>query len=823
MASKSHLLGGKPLALASRSVALVGMLLASLTLLGQPVARFADAVRAITTGESVLFDRTQGWEPLPQLVEPTGEVLTLSADSIVQRSENVFFLRGNVRVTGRGYTITAEEASVNRMTEVVLASGDVLILADDQTITGQEIEVDFRNQTFRFTRALAVIGPSLLQGRLTDDLWIRGEFGFGSETRYEIFNGIVTTCEGCDPQYALAAEEIIVLVGRRITLRNVRVQVLGRTIARIPSLVIPLDVERGPDLPEFGQSPDEGFYVKSRFNVLVQRENFLDARLDGFSRLGGGFGLDFGYQEAAAAGLITAYGILGNTATRRFTVDHEQGIGSARVNLNSSFRGDDYLTAPGSDIFNTRGQIVLPWGTGQSRLGYFRNDVTRPTSSSSAETITLSDDRTFALGSGAIAQPLFSRQVPRGGVAGAFVRVFERLGIPLDTAAPASRSSRGRSPTLRISSNFSLNSSEFSAPGQVGIRNEIFESRLNLAADLRTFTADLLYQRTQAIRDESGFRSQQDRLPLLTLRSDTTRLFGPDAGRRFPLQAEFSYGQLLAPETQSTKGRTTVDLNLRRTEGTFRNQFSWGARFRQFLYSDDTAQYITNLDANYRLQGQGRTRVGLTYRYLRPEGFSPFISDRTGQFHQLTFDLGYEPHPDLFLTINSGYDFLQANRGEVPWQQLFFNAGWTPNRDFTVRANAAYDTRNQVWGNARLDFDSFIGATRVSGGVRFDGRRSTWSSANLYVEGFRSGRLTVSSLFDYNGFIGRIVTQQHSLIWDLGCTEAILEFSDFRQGFRSGQQIGFFIRIKALPFATPFGTGTRGQSLGFGGTGGFGG
>jgi LPS-assembly protein len=37
---------------------------------------------------------------------------------------------------------------------------------------------------------------------------------------------------------------------------------------------------------------------------------------------------------------------------------------------------------------------------------------------------------------------------------------------------------------------------------------------------------------------------------------------------------------------------------------------------------------------------------------------------------------------------------------------------------------------------------------------------------------------------------------------------------DNKVGFRSGRQIGFFIRLKAFPSFSPFGIGRRGQAIG---------
>jgi hypothetical protein len=44
-----------------------------------------------------------------------------------------------------------------------------------------------------------------------------------------------------------------------------------------------------------------------------------------------------------------------------------------------------------------------------------------------------------------------------------------------------------------------------------------------------------------------------------------------------------------------------------------------------------------------------------------------------------------------------------------------------------------------------------------------------------------------------------------------------LEVIDNQTGFRPGRQVFFFVRLKALPFTSPFGVGSFGQALGTGG------
>src|SRR5205814_681848 len=109
------------------------------------------------------------------------------------------------------------------------------------------------------------------------------------------------------------------------------------------------------------------------------------------------------------------------------------------------------------------------------------------------------------------------------------------------------------------------------------------------------------------------------------------------------------------------------------------------------------------------------------------------------------------------------------------------------------------------------------GATFVSIGAQYDGVRQVWGSTNILINGLTWGRLRASTILQYNGYLKKFQTQQYSFIYDLHCAEAILEVLDNQTGFRPGRQIQFYLRLKALPFFSPFGTGSFGQALGTGG------
>src|SRR4029079_829550 len=109
------------------------------------------------------------------------------------------------------------------------------------------------------------------------------------------------------------------------------------------------------------------------------------------------------------------------------------------------------------------------------------------------------------------------------------------------------------------------------------------------------------------------------------------------------------------------------------------------------------------------------------------------------------------------------------------------------------------------------------GATFVSIGANYDGLRKVWGSTNLLVDGLKWGRLKMSTLLQYNGYIKQFLTQQYSFAYDLHCAEAVLQVLDNNTGFNPGRQVLFFLRVKALPFESPFGVGSFAQARGTGG------
>lgn len=674
---------------------------------------------------------------------------------------------GSVHAQFKGYDIYADRLTGSRSTQTFRLEGNARLIGETETVTGAAILVDFKTRNFSFDDGRARLKPERLEKRTQGDVFVRAEHAAGTEFDFTTETGLITTCELERPHFGLTYDTTRVIPGRRAELRRVGLQVLGRTILRLPMLVIPLNRRAPKYLPEVGQSVDEGYYVKTRISTPLRGESYLDTRVDLMTKQGAGLGLDYNYATSATRGLLSIYGVTGGNKSRILNAQHEQRFGLSTLTLSSTYQRSDYLTAPGSTVWNTLGQYNMPWGGGVSRLTYTRYSNESSGFNSTNEVIGLGDDRSI---SGISSRLELSKSLAQTGVSGG-------------------------SPT----------------------RSERVDIRYGATANARSFSADLLYQRSVPVGKTENFYSSSDVTPMLTVRTTAQKLWGDKLDRFLPFNLETSIGELTNPSStdQNKVTRIFFDMGFHRNDRRGEKlSLDWGSRIRQGLYSDDTAQYVLDHDARLEYRFARDSSASVSYNYLRGFGYTPLAIDSTGRSDALSFDLNYAPSRAVKLSLQTGYDILQSSLSEVPWQFVWLRSQWKPGRWMDVNASASYDTFRSAWSNLRLDTDLQLGGTHVLLGARYDGLRSQWAGYNILVEGFKLGRVNTSVLLDYNGYSQRFDSQHYRFAYDLHCTEAVFEIIDNQVGFRSGRTFAFYFRIKAFPTESGFGSGTRGQTIG---------
>jgi len=674
---------------------------------------------------------------------------------------------GGIHVQYRGYDIYGDSLEGDTDTEVFVITGSVKLLGVDAVIVGARVQVNFKDKTFVAEQSESQLSPSVFEGRVLDNVYAKGMRVYGEEKRIFADRGGLTTCNLDHPHYEIAARSTEIRAGTRIILKDARLRLFDRTVLSVPFLSIPLDERDDRYLPQVGQSRDEGYYIKSKFGFPLKGDDLVDTYLDYFTKLGLGIGANLIYQEAFGRGNFKVYGLTGTSRTLTLNQSHQGRLGSANLNVFSTLQRATYFNAPENTMFDTRWNLSLPNRGGATRFGFGRTTNESPNFSYLNQSYSLSDSR----------------------------QIGKTTRISLDTTMSENRNTFGSTTTERK---------------QIDVR---FQGQTDLAKAI----ALLEYQRSIPVGATTNYFSSADRTPVFTLRSDAQRLFGRKTQEEIPFQTELSMGEFFDPSAKVRVTRGNFDLALAKaSDSNKRLSVDFNGRYRQGWYSDDTAQYTLTLNGGVRYGLGGNRGLNVRYSFLRPYGFSPLQIDRTGRTNYISTDLTVQPMRNFTLAAQTGYDFLLEQQDETAWQSVGFRAEWRPRSWFNLRGLSTYDPVSHTWNSLRFDMAWRAGAAFVAAGARYDGIRKQWGAVNLYVDGFKAGRLKSSFLLAYNGYLKKFDTRQFSFTYDLHCAEAILEILDTPTGFRPGTTVNFFLRLKAIPFDTAFGVGRRGAPFGTG-------
>lgn len=720
----------------------------------------------------------EGGGKLPEKNQELPDVLTfVNADDLVFQGD-AFTAKGNVEIHYKGYKLTGHQIEGNRVTRVFVLSGGGRLEGKDarEVVTGDRVEANFNDDTYTFQNGRGVILPARTSGLTTGPFYSTAGGGDFSEQHYRIVNGKLTSCDKDHPDYAFQLRDGEVVPGKKMVLRHVEVKVLGRRLFKLPYLYIPLLDDRPKYLPEFGQSPDEGYYVKNRYITPLHGNDFLENRLDLMSKKGIGLGEKWNYEGTKISGGLSVYGLSGTDKTLLATWQHKQRFGASDFTADTQYSRNNYLTSPGSTSISSRAQFTVPSGSG-SREGstgfsYYRTGSDTSSFSSVSQSWGLSDNRSF-----------------------------------------------GR--MTRTALNLTWSDSDSKSLGTTVSSSRRVDLRFQGDQDLRSLTASLLYQRSIPAGGTSSFSGSNDQTPMLTLATDAGRMFGPKAGRVWPFQLTGSVGELRDFSSDSPITRIATTTNLQRTEKiTKSTSLSWNGRYDQGLYSDDTAQYALQYGGTLNQTFAPGSTLTVNYNNLKQVGYTPLAIDRRGRNDQFAVSLNWNFKRGWGATAQTGYDVLSFQRGQSPWQLVSLGTTYRA-KDSRFSLLGSYDTYNTSWGTFRADGQWKMFGSDFAAALRYDGLRSTWAGGSLEFRALKLGKITLDTLVSYNGYTKRLDAQQYTLAYDLHCVDAVLAISDYQSGFRGGRQIAFFIRIKALPFGSDFGYGRQGQRIG--GAGGFGG
>jgi hypothetical protein len=415
---------------------------------------------------------------------------------------------------------------------------------------GAELLLNTRERRWTLLNGRAELTPAFTENRLLESLYLQGSRIEGNETRVYAEACTATTCGLEHPHFHWSAQTVEATPGERAVLREVRLTILGRTVLRLPYVVVPLREGDVSQLPDAGYTEEEGFYLRYAIAYLLAQGALGNARFDLMQRRGLGVNLQQGY----ARGDLNLY-LLRDLRQRSDSLtgrwQHGQNFGALQTRWNAEYRRNSYLLFGNNTAWNLRTDWTLPSPTGQTALSLAESRNRTGAFENINRTLTLQDTR--------------------------------RLG--------------------RLQSSLSGEYLEFEnlfSGSRTG--NRQWNLRANLRYGLeRDATLQLDFERFVPV-GESGIFGGLERLPELSVSTAGRALGLPDSQLRISV-GRFAEGfqtriarERYAFEWQGRMGGRPT----RETEP--HAALLWNYRFRQTFYSDDTAQYLLQsaLEGGYR-------------------------------------------------------------------------------------------------------------------------------------------------------------------------------------------------------------------------------
>ena len=727
----------------------------------------------------------------PQTFDEDHAVILDNADAAEQIEAGRWILMGDVRLRYQKYVVNADRADIDTDAQTALFSGHVRMTAPTGEVVdgGKDgtLKIDLDNDSYVLANAEAVIPQSRFGIGLIEPLYVYDGVVRGQPDFIDARGCSFTTCDFVDPHYHFKAEDMYIIPGRKLVAKRVSLYRRDHRIITWPYLVVPLDQRASTLNPQFGETPEEGYFAKFAVGYLLSKDLPGILHIDAYSKLGLGLGVDQSYGNPSnpkdASGTVSLYELPNaqeGTETITASINHRQQIGTVSAGLNAQFENDSFLLGNTSSQ-NLSTQLSLNRNVGNLTTAFSTNLSESNYSGDTSSTLTSSLDEIFA---------------------------------------PTTRE--------RFETKFDLSNYSTSFGGTSTSTSQL-NSDLEYDEQDPHFDWKLMANKYSTLGgSDASALGGVEKMPEFDLSTDPIRAALLKSLLPKVAKLNFSYGSYFEPASNMQGQRLNFELDT--GTNTFKIN-SWQAvdlegDYLQRFYSDNAAQYILTNHDTYRLRIGQKSTASLKYDYLRPYGFTPFEFDFSGVTNLLSANLAYQETSAFQMTLSTGYDINAARQtGSLfgppqPWQDIALQSQYTPTKYFLWHATSSYDLNH----GQLIDFTnnwSIRGRDEqaLDLGARYAPQQHRVSAITeefdipLITDKRESSGWRLQTIAGYDGLTDGFDYSGVAVTRSWHDWEATLIYQDNPIGFQTGSSFTFNIRLKAFPGYSPFGTGNFGQSL----------
>lgn len=702
---------------------------------------------------------------------------------------------GLIKLNFRELTIFARRARYSERERIFEAQeGLKAVWQDGVEFEGGKARYFVNERRWVIEGGKATFEPEYLGEGVAAPLYLTLQSISGTDERLTAEQGAFSSCDRPHPHYSLRAKSAEAIPGDRLILRGVGIYIGETKLLGIGRFTVSLKPRlrrnRLPVTPDVGNDRYSGFFIRTSLSLFDTRSQSADLVLDWSERRGIGYGVEHDYSTSRLRGSVNFFvqrsPFAGTEQT--FSWRHEQRLLPTLLftafwdeRRNTPFGGRSYTSS--SKQFSLR----QAWKRGSTELalrilgygGY-------------------GDDRTWTIN--------HSTSTGRQ-----FLSVFTTLREVSRPGQPTDKELNERLEFRRRLSN----------EWDMALR---FEQRVDLDKD--KYTGDNYYYAL-------------DRTPevVFTFRPRSAGFFRPNLAIGLARWSEPQFAGVQQPVRSFTSERLhlRLDTPYKTVNLTGNLSYSHTAAFEQFLYGNDTAQYLYSYRSTLTFKFGGRSQMDLSYWLQKRRGYTPFRSDTLTSYENLDWTLQFSPSPKFLLSATTGLDLERDF-----FRDLLLNVRWQQSQGMALDLSTGYSLERGKWqdilgrillskpgGLGLPTYGTFVsyyglqptpfaeerpapppGGFRSELTFRYSPTQGQWTRVRLFLDWSVTRTLRLESLVGYSGVLRKMDIAQFRLTKDFHCYQIWAIYNRERREFRV-----FFV-IKAFPLLQQFfGTSDQGAFL----------
>ncbi|MBO9667119.1 MAG: LPS assembly protein LptD [Bdellovibrio sp.] len=299
----------------------------------------------------VVLTLTSGTSALAAAAKIQG--ILLNADDMFRDNEkDTIELQGNVQIVYQGQHIKADKAIVYLRTRRAELVGNVEISDTKSTIVGDQVSLDYENNTGLIHNGFVSSGPVTFSGSLLEKT---------GDSEFIVSTADYTTCTNCPASWSFSGSTVRAEMGGYAYIKNAILRVSDVPVFWLPYLVVPLKSDRqsGVLTPGFEVSKDGGFTFYIPYFWAISRSTDATITAKNYERRGLKGMLEYRYMlNEDSSGTLSAANLYdksfgGDTRLNDYRPPSERGKPLDRWYV----KYDHYIETP-NDYIN-RAQINL--------------------------------------------------------------------------------------------------------------------------------------------------------------------------------------------------------------------------------------------------------------------------------------------------------------------------------------------------------------------------------------------------------------------------------------------------------------------------------